>query len=70
MKVSFRYTQKFIGRDANRIVRLPIFGDREKMTYVPKTGAMADEAGATAFPNRGVMVVNAEALAVRRAAAR
>ena len=42
-------------------------------TYDPvKTGAMAVEAEveATAFPNRGVMVVNAEALAERRAAAR
>jgi len=32
--------------------------------------AVEAEVEATAFPNRGVMVVNAEALAERRAAAR
>jgi len=32
--------------------------------------ALEAEVGATAFPNRGAMVVNAEALAVRRAVAR
>ena len=44
----------------------------QKETYDPvKTGAMAVEAvDAMAFPNLGVMVVNAEALAERRAAAR
>ena len=49
------------------------FGDCDTTkTYDPvKTGVMAVEAvDATAFPNRGAMVVNAEALAVRRAAAR
>lgn len=68
-KASIAKQQIFDGAKHNRIL-----GDRHKeKTYDPvRMGAMALEAevGATAFPNRGAMVVNAEALAVRRAAAR